>query len=357
MKKLKKACSLTLALVLALSLTVPALAANTLTGSQIYPNSWGNGPSLTLKGVTGERAVDLELPYCYDVEAGGSLVLDMPFPAGKNRAYTIMAAGVYIAPDFTDCADNGQDWDVANGGGVFVDDGSGGKQYAYNFTESDMGQEDGFDKAIYMSIYWDEGNGDQASDYGSAYFYIHVVPAKSGSSGYQVSDWARDRVAVAVNTKLAPEGLGNDYRKDITRSQFAATAVKLYEAMSGKKAPAAPNNPFTDTSDPAILQAANLGFVSGVGDGKFEPNSLVTREQAAVMLSSVYAKLGGRIPTVSATSFADNAAVSSWAKNAVAFMNSKSIVSGVGGNQFDPQGSASIEQALLIALKMFETLR
>ena len=51
--------------------------------------------------------------------------------------------------------------------------------------------------------------------------------------------------------------------------------------MSGKKAPAASENPFTDTTDPVILQAADLGFVSGVGGGKFEPDALVRPTKAA----------------------------------------------------------------------------
>lgn len=182
-------------------------------------------------------------------------------------------------------------------------------------------------------------------------------PADPAAPAYQVSDWAKDRVALAVETGLAPEGLGGDYRVEITRAQFAAAAVKLYEAMSGEKAPAVAESPFTDTEDPVILQAEALGFVSGMGEGKFEPDALVNREQAAVMLSSVYAKLGGEIPAVEATSFADDGDISGWARSAVAFMNGKGIVTGIGDNSFGPKSGASIEQALLISLKMFETLK
>ena len=173
---------------------------------------------------------------------------------------------------------------------------------------------------------------------------------------YQVSDWAKEQVNRAAEIGLVPDGFGNDYRVNITRAQFAATAVKLYEAMSGKTG-ATGESSFTDTADPVILQAADLGFVSGVGGGRFSPDALVTREQAAVMLSSVYTKLGGEIPAVEATAFADDGDVAGWARNAVAFMSGREIVTGVGNNRFSPKGSASIEQALLISLKMFETLK
>lgn len=177
------------------------------------------------------------------------------------------------------------------------------------------------------------------------------------TGGPQVSDWAKEQVNRAAEIGLVPDGLGNDYRVSITRAQFAATAVKLYEAMSGQKAPAAGESPFSDTSDPAVIQAQALGIVNGVGDDKFAADALVTREQAAAMLSRVYTKLGGNIPEVAATTFADNDKVSSWAKGAVAFMADKGIVSGVGNNSFDPLGNASIEQALVIALRMFDNLK
>ena len=177
------------------------------------------------------------------------------------------------------------------------------------------------------------------------------------ASGPQVSDWAKEQVSKAAASGLVPDGLGNDYRVSITRAQFAATAVKLYEAMSGQKAPAAGASPFSDTGDTAVIQAQALGIVSGVGGGKFAPDALVTREQAAAMLSRVYTKLGGTIPEVAATTFADNDKVSGWARDAVAFMSANKIVSGVGSNQFNPKGNASIEQALVIALRMFDNLK
>ena len=87
------------------------------------------------------------------------------------------------------------------------------------------------------------------------------------------------------------------------------------------------------------------------------PNALVTREQAAAMLSRVYTKLGSSIPAVTATTFADNGSVSNWARDAVAFMSDKGIVTGVGDNKFNPKGNASIEQALAIAVRMFDNLK
>ena len=57
-----------------------------------------------------------------------------------------------------------------------------------------------------------------------------------------------------------------------------------------------------------------------------------------------------------ATTFADNDKVASWAMDAVAFMSDKKVVNGKGNNSFDPLGNASIQEALIIALRMIENL-
>lgn len=192
-----------------------------------------------------------------------------------------------------------------------------------------------------------------------SYQFTVTAPPIYASNNAQVSNWAKDQVNEAISSGLVADSLGEDYRENITRAQFAATAVKLYEAMApngGKIAPAA-ENPFTDTSDPVVLQAAAAGFVYGITEDTFAPNSLVTREQAAAMLSRVFTKLGGEIPATGATSFADDSAISNYAKSAVAFMSDKGVVSGRGENRFDPKGSASVQEALSIALRMYKNLK
>lgn len=183
--------------------------------------------------------------------------------------------------------------------------------------------------------------------------------------GYVASKWAVESVNQAYDNGLMPDfytgtvrtAADADLTRDISRAQFAAVTVKLYEAMSGQKAPAAASGPFTDTSDPVINQAFTLGFVTGMSDTIFAPSSPVTREQAALMLSRVYTKLGGEVPKVSATTFADDAAIHGWARDAVAFMSGKEIVNGMGENRFEPASGAAIQQALVIALRMFQNLK
>lgn len=208
-----------------------------------------------------------------------------------------------------------------------------------------------YDGIALLTNFCVNGSEDKSIAYGdgSSVYFAVTVDAK-------VADWAREQVDSAAVKGLMPDSLGDDFTVNITRAQFAALSVKLYEAMSGEEAPAPGGSPFSDTDDPAVIQANALGIVDGKGDGKFAPDDLVTRQEAALMLSRVYTRLGGGIPKVEATTFADNNKVASWAMDAVAFMSDNKIVNGKGDNKFDPLGSASIQEAMVIALRMFENL-
>lgn len=175
--------------------------------------------------------------------------------------------------------------------------------------------------------------------------------------GQAVDQWALSEVNAAVAAGLSPVQFDYmDLRVDMTRAQFAAVAVALYEAMGGKDSPAV-SNPFTDTDDPNVIKAYALGITTGTTNTTFTPDGPLTREQAAVMLSRVYTKLGGTIPAVQDTSFADNAQISSWARSSVAFMAQQGIVAGVGGNRFAPQSHTQIQISLLLSLRMYQRLR
>ncbi len=194
------------------------------------------------------------------------------------------------------------------------------------------------------------------------------------------SEWAKAELQKAEKLELIPDSLkGQDLTKSITRAEFAAVSVKVYEALSGVKAIPAINNPFTDTKDVEVLKAYNLGVTTGVSDTEFNPNALLNREQAATMLTRVFKRVSlagwaiskdNEFPlsyTKQAT-FADDSKISDWSKDSVYFMVSHKIIQGVGNNNFAPQNitsqeqatgyaNATREQALIIAVRMVENLK
>ena len=97
------------------------------------------------------------------------------------------------------------------------------------------------------------------------------------------SSWAVEPVNAAIAAGLVPQNLQSGYSQTTTRAEFAALAVALYETVTGAEITG--RMQFNDTNDISVEKMGYLGVVTGVGYGNFAPNSTLTREQAAVMLA------------------------------------------------------------------------
>ena len=198
---------------------------------------------------------------------------------------------------------------------------------------------------------------------------------------FNAHDWAKPELTEADGAGLIPADLRSaDLKAPITRAEFAAVSVKVYEALSGIKAEPAAVNPFTDTADLEVLKALNVGITNGLSDTEFGPAKLLNREQAATMLSRVYKKVafvGWTLTTdgdyadafralfTMPEPFADDADISSWARDSVYFMAANGVLNGVGNNCFAPKlvtsgeetlNHATREQAILIAVRLVKNL-
>ena len=91
--------------------------------------------------------------------------------------------------------------------------------------------------------------------------------------------------------------------------------------------------------------AAQLGLVKGDHEGKFNPNSNITRQEIATIMGNAYTFVTDQEISANAdqvlSSFADPNAVSPWAKDSVAFLVERNVINGVDGNRIDPTGLAS----------------
>ena len=138
----------------------------------------------------------------------------------------------------------------------------------------------------------------------------------------------------------------NDYTYGPSANLTRGMLVTILWRMEGN--PKATSDLFTDVSASqyyynAVNWAASNKIISGYGEGKFGPNDNITREQLAVILRN-YAQFKKK--NVSArtdlTKFADNARISSYAKDAVSWAVANKIISGKsGGTQVDPHGKAT----------------
>ena len=169
------------------------------------------------------------------------------------------------------------------------------------------------------------------------------------------SPWAQQQVDAAIAENLVPQNLRSNFTQPITRAEFSALAVTLYERVAGE---ITGRVTFTDTNDANVEKMAYLGVVSGVGDNMFNPNATLTREQAAVMLSRLSDAINRPFASIRpgmSLPFADRTNVASWAYDSVFRVYTAGIMSGVGDNNFAPQQSYTREQSIVTMLRVFQT--
>ena len=169
--------------------------------------------------------------------------------------------------------------------------------------------------------------------------------------------WYHDAVEYAVTNGLM-KGVGNgkfDPEGSMTRAMLV-TVLWRYEGE-----PAEGENTFIDVPDgtwytEAVAWAAANGVVGGVGNGKFEPEGNITREQMATILFRYAQKKGIDTSKRGGLSgFPDSGKVSSWAKDAIQWAVAEDIINGSDGKLL-PQGNATRAQVATILMRFIENI-
>lgn len=185
---------------------------------------------------------------------------------------------------------------------------------------------------------------------------IGLFPLSASASSYKgASSWAVPELDKAAGYGLITDRVKNNVSANITREEFAEIAVRLYERYTGKKASAGAAA-FSDTSNPEVLKAANIGLVNGVGEDRFAPGQLVTREQMAAILLRTLKVINpaADFSSAGAAKFADNSSISSWAVDGVYYCAKNGIIKGVGDNKFNPKGNSTREAAIIVCTRSYE---
>lgn len=288
------------------------------------------------------------------------------FPQSVIDVDSESPGGGSIFWDFSEKIDNGQ-WSDFGGGGylsVYTEDeeskvAGSPNTYKVIFEPMDEGSIGNVDikNHIYsykVHVYYDyyEGWPDVKPIYSSA---SNEVSIGSGSFYSNASTWAETELKKANESGLIPEILqGADMTKPITREEFAELALVLYEKTSGKLAEAAAVNPFTDTENPQILKALNIGVTQGTSATTFSPKVLINREQCATMLFRTIKAIDqamtpapeGDYSIDGIKDFPDQKNISEYAVQPTKYMSKLGIVKGdASTGNFMPKATTSAEQA------------
>ena len=172
--------------------------------------------------------------------------------------------------------------------------------------------------------------------------------------------WAKDNILFVVSRGLLNGTSETTFSPNtgMTRGMFVTALGRLAgvdpaDYQSGK---------FTDVKAdayyaPYVNWAAKTGIVSGTTDTTFAPDTNINREQMAVIMKNYAVKLGYTVPkALEAVTFADNASISSWAKEAVESMQQAGILAGKTNNRFDPAGTATRAEVATVLWRFVEII-
>ena len=176
---------------------------------------------------------------------------------------------------------------------------------------------------------------------------------QEGDLGLGMSSWAAGTVNEAVRNKFVPISLRSRYQQAITRAEFCALVVALYESYTGEEITGRVE--FDDTDDINVQKAAAVGLVTGAAGNSFDPDRKLTREQAATLLSRFTTIVGNPFP-VHETTFSDKDSIASYALDAVGQMQAAGLISGYSDNTFHPKDEYTREQGIITIMRLLENL-
>ena len=201
------------------------------------------------------------------------------------------------------------------------------------------------------------------------------------------SNWAAEDIITAISMGYLDDDpdvfgyqpavtdlLGSDYTRAITRGQFAALAIRYYETLMGDitgKNYTIPVNSGDDvfadsTGDENMAKAFNLGILGGYNSADTRagvyvgPNDLITREQAATMLTRLMECLINDFDSVGRTGwtvwYADSLPftdeIADWALDGVRAVYGVGAMTGTTGTTFSPKSNYTIEQSIVTIMRI-----
>ena len=184
--------------------------------------------------------------------------------------------------------------------------------------------------------------------------YKNPAPAFTDITGH----WAADNILFVASRGLLSGTSDTTFSPNtgMTRGMFVTALGRL----AGINPDSYKTGKFTDVKAdayyaPYVNWAAQTGIVEGVTAITFAPDTNINREQMAVIMANYAKKLGYDLPkTLQAVTFADNAQISSWAKDAVKAMQQAGILAGKANNRFDPKGTATRAEVATVLRRFVE---
>ncbi|MFC7685794.1 S-layer homology domain-containing protein [Ureibacillus sp. GCM10028918] len=192
---------------------------------------------------------------------------------------------------------------------------------------------------------------------GFGLFASAVLTASPGTTHAEniSNHWAYTEMNYLINQKILAGDQNGNYlpNNDVTRAEFASFLVRALELS-----PKSSTVRFTDVNQgdwfySSVNLAASHNLIAGVGNGKFNPNAKINRQEMAVMIKRAL-DYAGVETTKSSISFNDNAQIASWAKESIQYAVGSNILFGRENNTFSPSANATRAEASTVIYRVLK---
>ena len=148
--------------------------------------------------------------------------------------------------------------------------------------------------------------------------------------------------------------------RTLTRAMF----VTILGRMAGVRESDYPGTSFSDVSvgawyAPYVQWGAKNGIVNGMSEGVFAPDSPVTREQMAALITRYADAASLELPAgvTAVAAFRDAGSISGWAYESVERMRQTALLNGDTQGNFNPRSGATRAEAATVFMRLDATIR
>ncbi len=331
------------------------------------------GNEVAYVNVTGEVLLEaLEAStYCTPEEVGAfPQVAGIEFTVDTTKAYDQgeqYPSSTYYGPNsinrVTINSINGQPFDPEANYVVVTNDflaAGGDTYYAFNVSVSrSTGKL--MDEAVVEYITEELGGTVTAEQYGEPQGRITITtePAEPGFfTDVAEGAWYYDYIVTAYENGLMTGVSETEFAPDVAVTRAMLVAM-VYQLEGSPEVEGAASELFTDVADDAwyadaLVWCGANGLLEGFEGETFDADTVITREDVAVMLYAYELYNGAEEVTDAELTWADAADVTEDAVAAVAYCTESGLMNGVTETEFAPDGSATRAQCATVLVRLLE---
>lgn len=201
-----------------------------------------------------------------------------------------------------------------------------------------------------------------AEQYGEPQGRITVLTEAAAEPGFftDVAEgaWYYDYIVTAYENGLMTGVSETEFAPDVAVTRAMLVAM-VYQLEGSPEVEGAASELFTDVADDAwyadaLVWCSANGLLEGFEGETFDADTVITREDVAVMLYAYELYNGAEEVTDAELTWADAADVSEDAVAAVAYCTESGLMNGVTETEFAPDGSATRAQCATVLVRLFE---